>query len=213
MLRSIHIGIFESQVHLRNPAAREIPSPSRGENVNISPLLGEVSTARIAIIDDETPGTFVLEDELVRVCEADGKVQLTVMRVGGCKGLVSLCWTTKDGTALAGDDYVATKGVLQWEHHDVSPKVIEIEIVDSIGYEPQEYFEVVFSDATGGATFDASTDGNAQSSIARIIILEDYQARTIRDRAIDLFSFNRDRTRLRIRTWRDQLVEAVRPHC
>ena len=83
MLRSIHIGIFESQVHLRNPAAREIPSPSRGENVNISPLLGEVSTARIAIIDDETPGTFVLEDELVRVCEADGKVCSHLLRREG----------------------------------------------------------------------------------------------------------------------------------
>jgi hypothetical protein len=173
--------------------------------------------------------------------------------------------------------------------------------VDSIGYEPQEYFEVVFSGATGGATFDASTDGDTERSIARVIILEDYQvrdtgfggrwrgdatlispllvvrrrghslrskpnvgayptlrlifgleelapvphppllgrglaevaprtrfrtkpltltpfhpwyccvrqARTIRDRAIELFGLNGDRTKLRIRTWREQMVDAV----
>lgn len=58
------------QVALSNPAAiadatDTPPSP---------PVLGLASVARVAIIDDEAPGTFVLRDELVRVFEADGKV-------------------------------------------------------------------------------------------------------------------------------------------
>lgn len=36
------------------------------------------------------------------------------------------------------------------------------------------------------------------------------QARTIRDRAIDLFGLDRDRAKLRIRTWKEQMVDAVR---
>jgi hypothetical protein len=60
-------------VTLSNPAA--IADADTAGPPPPPPVLGLASIARVAIIDDDAPGTFVLSDEIVRVYEADGKVR------------------------------------------------------------------------------------------------------------------------------------------
>ena len=86
---------------------------------------------------------------------------ISVYRLNGCSGTVSLQYTTLDGTAVCGKDYSETKGTLTWAHGDVSPRDIVVGIrEDGDGADRiRNYFEIEISAAKGEAIFDESTDG------------------------------------------------------
>ena len=109
---------------------------------------------------------------------------ITVERVRGCSGAVSCAYTTKDGTALAEHNYTATSGTLEWPKGDVAPKTIEIAITDDTLLQGTQYFDIVLSDATGGATFDANTDGKVEASYARVTIEDDEKMVTLAEKTV-----------------------------
>lgn len=51
---------------------------------------------------------------------------LTVQRVNGSTGPVKIDYSTQDGTAVAGTDYVATRGTLTWADGDATARTITI---------------------------------------------------------------------------------------
>jgi hypothetical protein len=53
---------------------------------------------------------------------------LTVNRNDGQHGAASVAYTTRDGSALAGDDYVANSGTLNWADSDGASKAISIAV-------------------------------------------------------------------------------------
>jgi len=53
-----------------------------------------------------------------------------VSRQGGSDGAAVLFYNTSDGTATAGEDYVAASGYVTWNHSDTADKVIEVRIID-----------------------------------------------------------------------------------
>ena len=57
---------------------------------------------------------------------AGGSVQVLVQRTGGAHGAVSVNYSTVDGTAVAGTDYVASSGTLAWAEGDLSPRFLAI---------------------------------------------------------------------------------------
>jgi uncharacterized delta-60 repeat protein len=74
--------------------------------------LGRQDTAELAIQDDD-PG-FVLGATNCVVSETSGGVTVTVRRVGDLNQPDSVAFATRDGTALAGVNYVATNGLLSF---------------------------------------------------------------------------------------------------
>jgi solute carrier family 8 (sodium/calcium exchanger) len=170
--------------------------------------LGEMRSTRITIINDDFPGTFHLTEEDIMVKATCGTCKITVERVFGCSGAVSMTYTTIDGSALAGKDYTKVEGKLEWAHKDVEPKTIEIPILDLDNLVKKVYFEVEIGGATGGSIFDEQTDGNKEKSLARITITDDDAVKNIADNVIVMLGLNHVTMRLGASTWREQFTSA-----
>jgi len=82
-----------------------------------------------------------------KVDETGGTVTIEVMRIGSGTGRVSVGYTTVDGTATAGNDYVATSGTLTWEAGDTDNKSFVVKILDNNKAEPFEKALLVSLDA------------------------------------------------------------------
>ena len=86
------------------------------------------------------------------VDESDGRAYITVTLDIASTNAISVSFVTADGTAQAGSDYQAlitqTLGFAPGE----TAKTIAINLIDDISGESGEYFDVVFSSPTGGAT-------------------------------------------------------------
>jgi len=79
-------------------------------------------------------------------------VTVTVTRVGGTDGAVSVDYATSDGTATLGDnDYAAASGTLIWADGDGVDKTFDITLIGDTTPEGDESFGIALSNATGGA--------------------------------------------------------------
>jgi len=74
-----------------------------------------------------------------KIDETGGAVTIEVSRLGSDTGRVSVEYATVDGTATAGNDYIATSGTLTWEHGDTSNKSLVVNILGN-----SEIFEKAF---------------------------------------------------------------------
>ena len=62
------------------------------------------------------------------VAQNAGSVTLTVTRMGSPTSAVSVAYASSDSTAVAGADYTATSGTLQWAENDSTSKTISIPV-------------------------------------------------------------------------------------
>lgn len=86
-------------------------------------------------------GSVEFENAVFKVIEDIGMITLTVVRTGGTAGNLTVDYTTVDGTAIAGQDYTATAGTLNFSAGETS-KTIQIPILDDATTEPDETFTV-----------------------------------------------------------------------
>lgn len=112
-------------------------------------------TSATVTITDVEPGQFALSSPTYLVNENGTFVQITVNRVNGGNGAVSVNYATAPGTASAGADYTTTAGTLNWADGDVAPKTFNIPILDDAFVEGNETFTVSLDTPTGGATVGA----------------------------------------------------------
>jgi len=70
---------------------------------------------------------FEFEKPSFLIKESVGVAQIPVTRANGCDGRVAVNWTTKDLTAVSGQDYTGGEGSLAFEHGETA-KMIEITI-------------------------------------------------------------------------------------
>ncbi|KAJ8974585.1 hypothetical protein NQ317_014790 [Molorchus minor] len=75
------------------------------------------------------------------VLESCGKFEVRVVRIGDVDCSLSVEYTTEDGTAQAGSDYVAAKEVLHFNPGDKEKRII-LEVIDDDVFEPDEHFYV-----------------------------------------------------------------------
>ncbi len=73
---------------------------------------------------------------------------VTILRAGGDTGSLSVNYATADGTALAGQDYTATGGVLTWADGDVSPRSLNIALLGNPVIAASKTFAVNLSGAS-----------------------------------------------------------------
>lgn len=93
----------------------------------------------------------------VDVAETTDTVTLTVRRLGGSSGELSVNYATTDGTATDGSDYVGATGTLTWADGDSSDKTVTVTILGDTVVEADETFTVTLSDPTSGASLDTAT--------------------------------------------------------
>ena len=117
---------------------------------------------------DLTHGGLSLETVSGWIPEGSAAVRLTVRRTGGTVGAVSVeyraygattcdsqtgvgCLDGTRGIAVAGQDFIATSGRLDWSDGDATDREITVQILDDTSSESPEKFYVELESATGGA--------------------------------------------------------------
>jgi pimeloyl-ACP methyl ester carboxylesterase len=93
----------------------------------------------------------------VEVAENASTVTLTVRRVGGTNGELTVNYATTDGTATDGNDYVGTTGSLTWADGDSSDKTLTVTISDDSLSEGNETFTVTLGMPISGESLDSAT--------------------------------------------------------
>ncbi len=112
---------------------------------------GMTGTLNVQGAQQEEPGDLRFAQATRQVGEGGGTVSLTVNRVGGNDGAVTVSYATSNGSAQAGTDYTQSGGTLAWADGDSGARTILVPILDDGATESNETFNVTLSSPTGGA--------------------------------------------------------------
>ena len=97
-----------------------------------------------------TVGYLQFSEEHYKVNEYETSVTITVIRVGGNSGSVSVDYATRDGTATAGSDYTAVSGTLDFPD-GVTRQSFTINILRDTETEDNESLKIVLRNYPDGA--------------------------------------------------------------
>jgi hypothetical protein len=117
--------------------------------------LGSQSISTLIIVDNEISsfdnGNLRLSSDNYPNGSEGNPLVITIDRVGGSRGKVTVDYESVNGQARAGDDYTATSGTLSFEEGE-SQKLIIIPILRDTRDDPRETFRFKISNPIGGAT-------------------------------------------------------------
>jgi hypothetical protein len=117
---------------------------------------------RIDVELAETPATFDLATNSYAVREDATQLVVRVVRSGALDAGMSVDYATTNGTALAGLDYEAASGTLVFGEGQAE-QPITVPVFNDTAVEGTETFQIVLSNAQGGATL-----GTASTTTVRI---------------------------------------------
>ena len=103
------------------------------------------------IINDDSAGKLQFSSQTFTVTEDAGSAVITVNRVDGATGTVTVNAATSNGTATAGSDYTATSGTLTFSQGETS-KTFFIPIANDHVPESGETVNLTLSNPASGAT-------------------------------------------------------------
>lgn len=115
--------------------------------------LGQSNGMTVVIIDDDSPLAGILSlPSTVVVNENDGTATVTVARLGGSSGAVSIDYSTAFyfSSAVAGSDFTDVAGTLSWAAGDLTARTISIPLIDDGSAELTEEAYLVFQNPVGG---------------------------------------------------------------
>jgi len=104
-----------------------MPERFRGSPLTMGRYTNPASFISTFICVCADPGVFEFEKPSFLIKESVGIAQIPVTRANGCDGRVAINWTTKDLTAMSGQDYTGGDGSLVFEHGETA-KMIDITI-------------------------------------------------------------------------------------
>eukprot|EP00930_Biecheleria_cincta_P035748 TRINITY_DN2456_c1_g1_i1.p1 TRINITY_DN2456_c1_g1~~TRINITY_DN2456_c1_g1_i1.p1 ORF type:complete len:852 (+),score=156.15 TRINITY_DN2456_c1_g1_i1:62-2617(+) len=170
-----------------------------------SASIGSIGVCRIFIIDDDSPGMLVFEEDCIEVQEdaEDSIVNVVVKRVNGSSGKIGCSFFTEQGSATQGYDYLHQEGQLSFEDGQLSNQ-IPITICAKGRYDNKEEFRLVMIEPTGGAAFDATRDGGSEKSILTIVIKANEAHKTHIDRLAGLLRIDRDKAAVGSDSWKEK---------
>ena len=114
-------------------------------------MLGAPATATVTIADDDPPGVIDFKSLRYDVDETDGQAIVTVERLGGVGGAVSVDYETSDGSATAGADYTTRSGTLNWAAGDGNDKTFTVPVTWDGRAEGTESISLALTNPDGGA--------------------------------------------------------------
>jgi uncharacterized delta-60 repeat protein len=146
-------------------AGGEHSTQGSGEQPLLIRLVGTTGTAG--------PGVIGVMQSTIAVKSQDQSAVMTVRRMGGATGSVTVAYQTADYTsadappATSGTDYTPVTGQLTWADGDRSDRQITVPILTAGRVEEPKRFVVTLAGATGGAKFgtqqaavEVATDGD-----------------------------------------------------
>lgn len=160
--RTVTLRIFDDRI-LESSERFTVELRDPGEGV----VIGENQTAQVTILDNDRV-TFRIAPTAVEVAESAGEVELTVSINGVSDSSVGVDFSTRNGSAMADSDFVATSGTLTFEPSGPTSQSIRVQLLDDEVIEDDEQFLVELSNATGGARLGS----NSTSTVT--ILAEDF---------------------------------------
>jgi hypothetical protein len=140
--------------------ANTTPEPDRFLTMGLGTATNATAATtqtKITIVDDDFAGVSIADASVV---ESAGKVVVPLQLSRASQKPITVTYETRDGTARAGFDYVATRGTIA-----VTPgSAITIPIISDTVLEAMESFEVVLTSVDGG---------KLERSTAAVIIVDD----------------------------------------
>ena len=109
------------------------------------------------------PGEIQFNNENYTAVESDGFAEITVIRLNGSQGEVTVGFATVEGTAKPDLDYIPTSGTLIFAEGETT-KTFNVQLIDDLRAEPDETLGLILSNPQGGATL-----GTITSAILTII--------------------------------------------
>jgi hypothetical protein len=110
------------------------------------------------IVDDDDappmPGVLALDKSAYEILESEGQLSIVVRRSGGSDGVVSVPYSTTQGSAHAGTDFAAASGTLSFSP-GVTARQVVVGVIDDGTDEDLESFTFVLGTPAGGATLGA----------------------------------------------------------
>ncbi|XP_047512935.1 sodium/calcium exchanger 3 isoform X2 [Pieris napi] len=132
---------------------------------DLSEVKAELQRRESSSVTAEPRGPHVRFDpDHYTVLENCGSFEVRVVRGGDLSGEVTVQYTTEDGTAEAGSDYVAAQGSLTFGHGETEKK-FSVQVIDDEVFEEDEHFFVRLSTPKGACL--------ASPSMATVVILDD----------------------------------------
>ncbi|HEX4796685.1 MAG TPA: PKD domain-containing protein [Humisphaera sp.] len=134
-------------------------NPQAADGAPESPDIdGELNIGQWEALNAQGPGPGLLEFQQTsaNVSEGDREAEITVIRGAGTNGAVSVNYSTSDGTATAGSDYLAASGTLNFADGEYV-KTFTIPIFDDSIAEHTETIHLTLSQTTGGALLSQDT--------------------------------------------------------
>lgn len=131
--------------------------------------LGTPASATVMISGDSTStptaaGSVEFSAASYSVAQSIGTVSVAVTRVSGSAGAISVSYSTTNGSAVAGTDFTATSGNLNWSDGDTAAKSFSVPISTTTAFSGTKSFAVGLSAPSGGATL--GNPGTVSVSIA-----------------------------------------------
>jgi hypothetical protein len=125
--------------------------------------LGSPSSASVAINGSAAAaiGSLQLSSSAFVTAQSAGSLTVTVNRTGGSSGSISVHYATSNGTAIAGTDYTAASGTLQWADGDAASKTFPVTISSATGFAGSKTFTIALSSPTSGATLSSPSSATA----------------------------------------------------
>jgi hypothetical protein len=145
-------GVRAFQVVLTNPSG-------------IGARIGSPGSSTVSISGDATAqvGSVELSDNTYSAAQTVGAATITVNRIGGSAGAVSVAYSTANGTAVSGTDYTAANGILEWADGDASSKTVDVAISTAKAFAGNKTFSVALSDPRSGVAL-----GSPNSAVVTI---------------------------------------------
>jgi hypothetical protein len=126
-----------------------------GKATAVGPIGTGAGMGTVVGLAPASPGRLSLASTGTTAAAAAGAFQITVDRTAGTEGQVTVDYSTADGTAIAGQDFVSTHGTLVFQAGQTS-QTITIPILTPVSA-TSKTFTVVISNPTGGAGLASPT--------------------------------------------------------
>jgi len=144
------------------------------------------------IINDDSNGKLQFSSQTYNASEDAGSVLITVSRVDGATGTVSIDYATSNGTATAGSDYTMTSGTLTFNQGETS-KTFTIPILADNLLEVEETVNLTLSNPTGNAVLGTPVAATLSIKTPPLLLMLEEAALTPNQiAAIDSLMFVRD---------------------
>jgi hypothetical protein len=144
-INPIDDGVDESDEEVR--IALLDPSPGYG--------IGTPETAKFRIRDNDEAGVAQFSAKSYTVTEDRESVTITVVRTGSSTD-ATVSYASSDGTAVAGENYVATSGLLHFAQNERS-KSFTVPVLNDGVSGPGRFLKLSLSSPAGGLELGAET--------------------------------------------------------